>query len=310
MKLSLSTNWLNRRIADGAAIAEKALELGFDELELGFNTTTEQIPGFKAMLDRIPVGSVHAFAPLPISAPYGSPELYELASRDKGARATARVWLAKTIRFAAGMGADTVVLHAGRVGFKPLFGALDTPILADALEKAKRDVKAEPFAKLNAKALGLRARNGRRRIDILKREIEELSPLLDETKVTLALENLPYLEGFPNESETETLLAALPGARVKAWFDTGHHRVRESYGWLAKPFDPAKADFSLYAGMHLNDVVDFFDDHSEPGGGKVDFAALVPMMRAVRHVVFEPKDHVSEERLRDGIALIRKLISG
>ena len=39
MKLSLSTNWCNRRIDDGREIAEKALELGFEELELGFHTT-------------------------------------------------------------------------------------------------------------------------------------------------------------------------------------------------------------------------------------------------------------------------------
>ena len=37
MKLSLSTNWCNRRIDDGCEIAEKAIELGFEELELGFH---------------------------------------------------------------------------------------------------------------------------------------------------------------------------------------------------------------------------------------------------------------------------------
>ena len=67
MKLSLSTNWCNRRINDGREIAEKALELGFEELELGFHTTAQQVAGFKAMLGRIPVGSVHAFCPVPLS---------------------------------------------------------------------------------------------------------------------------------------------------------------------------------------------------------------------------------------------------
>ena len=68
MKLSLSTNWCNRRIDDGREIAEKALELGFEELELGFHTTAQQVAGFKAMLGHIPVGSVHAFCPVPLSA--------------------------------------------------------------------------------------------------------------------------------------------------------------------------------------------------------------------------------------------------
>jgi hypothetical protein len=73
MKLSLSTNWCNRRIDDGREIAEKALELGFEELELGFHTTARQVAGFKAMLGHIPVGSVHAFCPVPLSAPQGYP---------------------------------------------------------------------------------------------------------------------------------------------------------------------------------------------------------------------------------------------
>ena len=39
MKLSLSTNWCNRRIESGEEIADKAMELGFTELELGYHTT-------------------------------------------------------------------------------------------------------------------------------------------------------------------------------------------------------------------------------------------------------------------------------
>ena len=76
MKLSLSTNWCNRRLESGEEIAAKALELGFAELELGFHTTLFQVQGFKKMRDQIPVGSVHAFCPVPISAPQGYPELY------------------------------------------------------------------------------------------------------------------------------------------------------------------------------------------------------------------------------------------
>lgn len=101
MKLSLSTNWCNRRLKTGEEIAEKALELGFDELELGFHTPIDQVAGFKRMLDRIPVGSVHAFCPVPISAPCGYPELYSLASFDEDQRALARFHVKRNIEFAA-----------------------------------------------------------------------------------------------------------------------------------------------------------------------------------------------------------------
>ena len=66
-------------------------------------------------------------------------------------------------------------------------------------------------------------------------------------------------------------------------------------------------DVNGIAGMHLNDVEDYFDDHNAPGDGKVDFAALAPMARSVTHVVLEPKPHVPEENLVKGISLIRTL---
>ena len=79
MRFALSTNWNNGRLNDGAAIADEALALGFDALELGFRTMPEQIAGFKSRLDQIPVDSVHAYCPVPIGAPSGHPELHQLA---------------------------------------------------------------------------------------------------------------------------------------------------------------------------------------------------------------------------------------
>ena len=93
---ALSTNWNNSRLNDGAAIADEAEELGFDALELGFRTQPEQLPGFRSRLDRMPVTSVHAYCPVPIGAPSGHPELYQLCSPDANERALARMLLEKT----------------------------------------------------------------------------------------------------------------------------------------------------------------------------------------------------------------------
>ena len=304
MKLSLSTNWCNRQTDDGQAIAEKALALGFDELELGFHTTVAQVPGFKKMLDRIPIGSIHAFCPVPISAPQGYPELYALASFDADQRALARFHIAKNIEFAAEMGADTVVLHAGRVGFATFFNRLfSSGTLRACREKAKDGVKDAAYQKLLARARKTRTARGAKLLPVFTAELEALVPVLERHHVTLALENLPYLEGFPDESELQALVAHFGSAPVRGWFDTGHHRVRESFGWLAA----AETAEGLFRGMHLNDVVDFDDDHLAPGDGKVDFAALRGLAHGVRHVVFEPKAHVDEEHLRKGLELIRSI---
>ena len=52
-------------------------------------------------------------------------------------------------------------------------------------------------------------------LDVFRGEIAALVPELEKGGVTLALENLPYLEGFPDEAETARLLDAFKGAPVK-----------------------------------------------------------------------------------------------
>lgn len=308
MKLSLSTNWCNRRIEDGRAIVDKALELGFEELELGFHTTARQAEGFKARLDAIPVGSVHAFCPVPLSAPQGYPELYRLASPDEEDRRMAILQVTRNIRFAADMGADTVVLHAGRVSFDRVFDRIDSGDLRKCLKDEKGDVKSVKYRKLLRRAMDRRMKRGKKTLDMFKRTISGLVPILVESGVTLALENLPYLEGFPAEWELPEILAEFKGGPVKGWFDTGHDRVREMHSWRGevKMENPGAYARGFFAGMHLNDVEDYNDDHFAPGFGKVDFASLRDFAHNVRHVVFEPGQHVSEEQLRSGIALIRR----
>ena len=278
MKLSLSTNWCNRRIESGEEIADKAMELGFEELELGFHTTQEQVKGFKARLGQIPVGSVHAFCPVPISAPQGYPELYLFASPDENERGLARVHVKKNIEFAAEMGADTVVLHAGRVMCRGFIRKWDM----------KRRVK-----------------RGRKLVDVFRRELDLLVPFLERHNVTLGLENLPYLEGFPAEWEMKDLV----GEWVKPWLDTGHDFVRRISHWpsdAADRFGFQPSTFNLQpVGLHVSDSRGG-DDHLPPGEGRVDFPMLKTFAEKARHVVFEPAANVREAALRRGIEHLRK----
>ena len=280
MKFSLSTNWCNRRLKTGEEIADKAMELGFEELELGFHTTQEQVKGVKTRLDQIPVGSIHAFCPVPISAPQGYPELYPLASLDENERGLARVHVRKNIEFAAEMGADTVVLHAGRVMCRGFFRRWDL----------KRRVK-----------------RGKKLVEAFKRELDQMIlPILEKHKVTLGLENLPYLEGFPAEWEMKDLV----GEWVKPWLDTGHDFVRRINHWpsdVADNYDLQPSTFNLQpVGLHISDSQGG-DDHLPPGEGRVDFTMLKTFAENARHVVFEPAANVREASLRKGIAHLRRV---
>lgn len=274
MTFALSTNWNNRRLTSGEAIVEEALALGFEALELGFHTTIEQVAGFKSRLDEMPVRSIHAFCPVPLSAPCGYPELYLLADFDEAARGLARVHVKKNIAFAAEMGAEAVVLHAGRVPCQTIF----------ARNRPKK-----------------RLRVGRKLVDVFRRELDALAPVLEAHRVTLGLENLPYLEGFPNEAEIRDLV----GDWVRPWLDTGHAYVRQTKGWVAASAAEATG-FVQPVGLHLNDSRGG-DDHLPPGEGKIDFAALEPVARAARHLVLEPHAGVTLEALKRGLAFLRQV---
>ena len=306
MKFALSTNWCNRKYSSGEEIADKALELGFAALELGFNTTQDQLAGFSKRSDRIPVESVHAFCPVPLSAPDGSPELYSLASQDENERAMARIHLLKTIDTASDLGAKSVVLHAGRIALSTFFSKKrDSHFLRETLIAAKGDTLNPKYRKVLNSALSVRNRRGAKITEVFLRELEAIIPVLEKRSIALALENLPFLEGFPNEVETLEILTRFSGSPVFAWYDTGHHRVREMHGWIG---DDAKAalekleEISLIRGIHINDVKDYYDDHFAPGGGNVDFAAIASMAAKARHIVFEPKSHVSEDELSKALA--------
>lgn len=276
---SLSTNYFKAGTA-ADEIVGKALDWGFDELELGYATTAEEGLKYRQYSSRIKIGSVHAFCPVPLSAPGGHPELYRLVDFDANTRAIARANIVASVRFAAEVGADAVVLHAGRASAARIFPWTD---------RTK-----------------VRTKNGLRLMEIAKAELAALVPVLEENKVVLGLENMPYLEGFPKDDEWPFLAEFAP--RVKPWFDTGHWRVQECSKWVGRFLETgyAKLDF---AGMHLNDVKDFSDDHFAPGGGKVDFKELKDLMLKVPHLVFEPKSHVSEEDLKKGVETIHDAIS-
>ena len=309
MRFALSTNWNNVRLDDGAASADEALALGFDALELGFRTMPEQIPGFRSRLGEMPVDSVHAYCPVPVGAPSGHPELHQLAAPDEDERALARLLMKKTLACAAELGARAVVTHAGYVNLDGLFVNCDSTVLRRLMKgpDGKMDPSRPAYVRHLAKAKARRWKRGAKLLEVFRRELDLLIPDFEKAGVVLALENLPRLEGFPNAEEGEALMRDYAGAPVRLWFDTGHARVRECHGWSDSATDIAARVAPHVAGMHLNDVKDFHDDHRQPGWGGVDFAALKPLAQRDVLRVFEPHEPVSFEELRQALERIRKL---
>jgi len=307
LRFALSTNWNNAKRTDGEAIADEAIAMGFDALELGFRTLPEQLPGIKSRLGQISVDSIHAYCPVPPGAPSGHPELHQLLSKSEDERGLARLLLRKTFECAEDLGAKVVVFHAGYVDLVTFFTSYGAHALTAALAKAENKIDAPSYAKRLRKALALRAKRGKKLLEVFKREFGQIAPDLEKRHLILALENLPRIEGFPNADEAESLMEEFKGSPLRLWFDTGHARVCACHGWAAPEAEVASRVAKHVAGIHLNDVKDFNDDHRQPGWGNVDFAALKELAQGDVLRVFEPHKPVTTDELKASLAAMREL---
>ena len=298
--LALSTRWNAGRHTSGEAMIEEILGLGLERVELGYDLRAELIPGVKTMVESgaVRIGSVHNFCPVPVGAPRPHPELYTPASPDRREREYAVTHITKTIRFAAEMGAIVVVCHSGNV---------DMPKYSFDLVRmaARGEQYGEPYENLKLKAQIARDKKAPRQIDYLAESLQALLPVLKETGVHLALENLPTWEAIPSELESEQLMKRFHSAGVRLWWDIGHAQIRENLGFInASRWLRRLAPY--LAGMHIHDVAPPGQDHLMPPRGKVDFKALSDIAEMDMVRVLEPAPNTEADHIVRAIGFLRE----
>ncbi len=297
--LALSTRWNAGRHHAGEALIEEILALGFGAVELGYDLRAELIPGVKKMVEAhaVRVDSVHNFCPVPVGAPRPHPELYTPAATDRREREYAVVHISRTLRFAAEVGAKVVVLHSGNVDL-PRFSF-------DLLRLAARGEQfGEVYEALKLKAQVARDKKAPRQLDYLRASLQQLLPVVRETGVRLALENLPTWESIPSELEAEQLMKQFHADGISLWWDIGHAQVRENLGfinaarWLRRltPY---------IAGMHIHDVAAPGQDHLMPPRGQIDFPALADFAGKDMVRVLEPAPDTEADHILAAIAHLR-----
>ena len=302
MRFALSTNWNARRHTEGEPLVDEILALGFDALELGYHTTELQAEGIKRRLasGAITVDSVHAYCPVPLSAPHGYPELHLLASADDDDRAMAKILLGQTLDFAASMGARAIVLHAGRLLLKSWFKSYTTGTLFNALEDVERDQANPEFQKVKGTVLTCRAKQVSKIFDAFCLSLDTLLPRFERAGITLCLENLPSVEAFPDAQEMAMLKDRFPTPSLAYWHDMGHGQVREFLG-LEPHLAVAQSLLPVTGGIHIHDAKLPMNDHLLPGMGLIDWNAFSFYGSANILRVFEPSPGTGPVAL--GIAL-------
>lgn len=296
--LAISTRWNAGRHLSGEAMIEEILALGLDRVELGYDLRAELIPGVKAMVDSgaVCADSVHNFCPIPVGAPRPHPELYTPASTDRREREFAVTHISKTLRFAAEVGAKVVVCHSGNV---------DMPRHSfDLLSMAARGEQyGEAYEALKLKAQIARDKRAPKQIEYLADSLQKLLPVVLETGVQLALENLPTWEAIPSELEAEQLMKQFYASGIRLWWDIGHAQIRENLGFInASRWLRRLAPW--IAGLHIHDVAPPGQDHLMPPRGKVDFKALSDIAEMDMVRVLEPGPDTEAEHIISAIAYL------
>ncbi len=300
MNFALSTHWNAARHAQGETLIEEILGLGFKAVELGYDLRLELVPGVRAMVAQkaIRVDSVHNICPIPLGAPRGHPELYTLASPDPRERAQAIHYTTQTIRFAAELGARVVVTHAGNVDMPPYSRDLFDLALAGQSHHPR-------FEKLKMKMMDQREKRAPRQLEYLVQGLEQLLPVLQETGVQLALENLPTWEALPTEVELEGLFRRLGNQHLRYWHDLGHGQIRQNLGFINHERWLERLQPHL-SGMHVHDVAPPATDHVMPPRGQIDFSrfqrfALMDIIRVV-----EPSSRTPAAEVAEGLTYLNK----
>jgi sugar phosphate isomerase/epimerase len=267
-----------------AEFFDAARELGFDAFELNHQISEEMVRGAALPPDGIP--SVHA--PCPTNPRTRGAQL---SSLDKEERAHAVEATTASIQLAEQIGAQAVVIHAGRVTVNPVLET-ELRVLYDRGQRATgryTDFKTELAAE--------RARHAGRHMEV---------PFF-------------YYE-IPMPDEADQLLQEFAGP-LAFWLDIGHAYVLEELGFVDHG-EWLSGFGEQVIGVHLHNVRVVreqpnpgdqmlsdarLQDHIAPNTGVVDFAEVLRCVPAYAIFTCEFDARNSPDEVKAGLAYLREL---
>ena len=301
MDFALSTTWFADRFATGEELVDEALSIGFDGLELGYTLQMGLVPGILSRVKdgAVSVRSVHSYCPAPMGQS-GSPELHDLVSRSEQEREHAVQAMLSTLHFAESVGAEAVVVHAGRVASASnIWPWLLNRYNSDAADGWLFRWRHERIRRVRERDIGVFMAR-------LEHSLDDLLPHFERAHIKMALEILPSYDAIPLPDEMDALYKRYSdGGPLSFWYDIGHGQVLENTGYISVN-DVVTRFAGRIAGCHIHDVLGPATDHYAPGDGGIDYKSLSQFADPSVIRVFEPSPDVPRENLAKGLAIVRK----
>lgn len=292
--LSLSTIWRSLLPHKSAReIVLKIKELGFEQIELNFTITPEEVEEIAELEEKgiIRVSSVHNYCPMPHipGVKETTPDYFSLSALNEEERTKAISLTKLTIDTAKRLNARAVVLHTGKVVMEH-----NSRLLVTWYAKGLKDAAA--FGKFRKEMVEERALKSEL---FFKKTLESLKVLADyaqKKNISLGVENRFYYQEIPSFEEIEIVLNEFKNSTVFYWHDVGHAYIMEILGLGAYRYHLEKYGHRI-GGIHLHDVKGV-EDHQAPLKGNFDFKQLVPYLKSDTIKVMEIHPPATEEDLK------------
>lgn len=289
---SLSTCWRSAKHGGPISLIEETRALGFDAIELSHGLPQSWIGNLQrlAATGEIRISGVHNFCPAPVEVSIDAPDIYEITDYRGAVRQRAINQTRKTLEYAASVGADYCVFHAGSV---PMARSTDE---LEALTRAG-DLNSREFVRLKHRMILQREKLGRQLYPRVRQALERIAAWAEEFGVPVGIESRSHYEQFPTIEEMRRLQADFAtNPWIGYWHDFGHVQRQANLSlldhaqWLEE-----MSPFLL--GGHLHDVEWPARDHRAPLTGGIDYATLVAHFPRRRWLVWELSPSVSRAEL-------------
>jgi sugar phosphate isomerase/epimerase len=301
---AFSTCWNSHRHTDGRAMLLEIRELGYENIELSHGCRLSLFDGIQQAVaaKEVRIVSVHNFCPLPVGVDGPAPDYYLPSARKDWERQTYLRHTLRTLEFAAGLGAQAVVLHLGLVPMRHY-----TLRLVE-LHQAGRAATPK-FERIKTRALAKRARRQPKYFEAVLTTLEALVPRAKERGLRLGLETRFGLEEIPDADEIEQLIRRFGPEVMGYWHDVGHAQIKENIGLVTQ-----EAMLERFRGrtigMHLQDFTPPLHDHQPPGHGTFDFRRLAPFLTPGMILVWELHPEWVPEQITNHCRQAEALLQG
>ena len=257
---ALSTMWAFGRFPSLTGFFEAGKELGFDRFELNHGVDSAMLEGL-SLKGMIP--SVHEPCPADISMVELKRRNWLISAPDEHGRRQGVLAAQRSIDLAQELGAELVVVHAGRVDVGAEFED-NLWAMFDAGQVASTE-----YADLKERLVIARREKAAANLDAARRSVAELAEYAAPAGIRLGLENRYHYLDIPLPDEMDSLLAAAGEDQAGFLYDVGHAQTLENLGFVAHE-TWLRRFAERMVGAHLHDIVGL-RDHYAAGLGEVNW---------------------------------------